>query len=73
MPRATTIKYKIGQKPPTVVDPVAIKNEMPPQPLSNFKGNVGKDCKPKVVSEKVTAKPIAISKTEVCDVILWSE
>ncbi|XP_021945684.1 protein kintoun isoform X2 [Folsomia candida] len=45
IPRATVIKYKIGEAPPSVVDPAAIQDEIPPQPLGTNVTQTGTSCK----------------------------
>jgi hypothetical protein len=43
-PRATIIKYKIGDALPSIVDPEAIKDEIPPQSFKNVKNGMGAKC-----------------------------
>lgn len=71
MPRATVIKYKIGEPIPSIVEPSAIKNELPPMSFANVQNGSG-DKKIKKDAASATAKKFdsnykPMSKIEVSD------
>lgn len=75
--RATAIKYKVGESIPSVIDPVAAKNELPPQPRpsptkrepsansSSSKATTEalKDCNNGATARKVSS-PIPVEKSK---------
>jgi len=56
-PRASVIKYKIGQEPPAIVNRSAIKNEVPPQAFKKEKLAQSKSEGNENIKQKPICKP----------------
>ncbi len=72
-PRATVIKYKISDELPSIVDPAAVENELPPMSFKNVQNGTldkkfskNKDANNAEGIKKFDSNFKPMSKTEVC-------